>query len=237
MLNDEVCRVGRRRRRRRHHHHLTDYPGSVRTMAPSQRFGAKILESMGWTEGTGLGKKRNGMVEPITVKRKRNNNGIGAVRKSPFEADPWWEKMMEEAYGAPSTSNSETDLFEACEGRRCRPHGTAKLARIERVEGGTIPDTARKNKSENELEEKDLNYYQHSVEEAGLNSDETTRKRLRKFGRLRKKLDDIEKDFGTNLKDEEKLLLRDELRKRLASVEHKLERVIKKSKRNSQLNK
>ncbi len=191
-------------------------------MAPSQRFGAKILQNMGWTEGTGLGAKRDGIVEPVAVKRKRDNLGIGGIRKSPFEANPWWEKLMEEAYGAPSSGGSHVDIFEACEGRRCRPHGAAKLARIERVE--------TKTEAAEEADEKDVNYYERGVEEAGLKGDDATQKRLRKLERLRKKLDKVDKDFESNSTDEEKRQVRDALRSRLVGVEKKLEKVIRKAK-------
>lgn len=91
--------------------------------------GAKLLSKMGWTEGTGLGRKRNGIVDALVHKKRFDNLGVGAQRR-PFE-DAWWEKMMESAYGAAKTVVDDKALFEACEGRRCRPHGTAKLARLD----------------------------------------------------------------------------------------------------------
>lgn len=91
--------------------------------------GAKLLTKMGWKEGTGLGAKRNGMVEPLSTRKRKDNAGIGAQRQR-FE-DAWWERAMEEAYGKGSAKMGEGDLLEACEGRRCRPHGSAKLARLE----------------------------------------------------------------------------------------------------------
>lgn len=90
--------------------------------------GAKLLTKMGWTEGTGLGAKRDGMVEPLGTKQRKDNRGVGAKRE-PVE-DAWWERMMEEAYGK-AKEEGDADLFKACEGRRCRPHGSAKLSRIE----------------------------------------------------------------------------------------------------------
>lgn len=84
---------------------------------------------MGWTEGTGLGAKRDGMTEPISVKQRKDNSGVGAKRKQ--LEDGWWERVMEEAYGKGDAKKEKVDLLSACEGRRCRPHGSAKLARIE----------------------------------------------------------------------------------------------------------
>lgn len=95
--------------------------------------GAMMLAKLGWKEGTGLGAKEDGRTDIVkpSRSRKRENQGLGR-RKA--HDDHWWEKLMNDAYG-PSALSSETkkdvDLFEACESRRCRPHGTAKLARLE----------------------------------------------------------------------------------------------------------
>lgn len=95
--------------------------------------GAKMLAKMGWSEGTGLGAKRDGMVVPLQVSKRPEKLGIGAERR-PFR-NAWWETAMEDAYGKPrggAPAGAAGDaLFEACEGRRCRPHGSAKLARID----------------------------------------------------------------------------------------------------------
>ncbi len=95
-------------------------------------FGARILEGMGWKEGTGLGAKRDGIIEPLTVSRRKENLGVGAERR-PFK-DAWWEKMMEDVYGKPkdveNDAEKEENLLNACEGRRCRPHGKSKLERL-----------------------------------------------------------------------------------------------------------
>lgn len=91
--------------------------------------GAKLLSKMGWTEGTGLGRKRDGIQDALVQRKRRNKLGVGAENR-PFE-DAWWEKMMESSYGAAEKIVDDKYLFEACEGRRCRPHGTAKLARLD----------------------------------------------------------------------------------------------------------
>lgn len=95
-----------------------------------EQFGRSMLEKMGWSEGTGLGAKRNGIVEPISVKSRPEKVGVGATR--PQNEDPWWEKILVEAYGKGIKDVGDRKLLDACEGRRCRPHGTAKLARIAR---------------------------------------------------------------------------------------------------------
>lgn len=91
--------------------------------------GAQLLAKMGWKEGTGLGARKDGLKEPVRHRRRQaKEEGLG--RKNSTMDDNWWMKLMENAYGSPKDGEA-VDLFEACEGRRCRPHGTAKLARIE----------------------------------------------------------------------------------------------------------
>lgn len=44
------------------------------------KFGFKMLEKMGWTEGKGLGKNEDGVSEHVRVTKKSNNLGLGATR-------------------------------------------------------------------------------------------------------------------------------------------------------------
>ncbi|KAJ2380621.1 hypothetical protein H4S02_006591 [Coemansia sp. RSA 2611] len=48
----------------------------------SGRFGFKMLEKMGWSEGKGLGANEDGMKEHVKIKLKTNNFGIGADKKN-----------------------------------------------------------------------------------------------------------------------------------------------------------
>lgn len=112
--------------------------------------GAQLLAKMGWKEGTGLGPRKDGSIEPVRHRRRQaQEEGLG--RKNSTLGDNWWEKLLRNAYGAPKNAKP-VDLFEACEGRRCRPHGTAKLARIEaqdvaskRVDNGSGKNTVTTN--------------------------------------------------------------------------------------------
>lgn len=90
--------------------------------------GAKLLEKLGWREGSGLGLKGDGLIEPLRASRRNTpaKPGIGPKRKE----EQWWEHLMKEVYETPKNGQS-VDLFAACEGRRCRPHGCAKLARLQ----------------------------------------------------------------------------------------------------------
>lgn len=94
-----------------------------------ESYGRALLERMGWTAGTGLGARRNGMVDPLTVKSRVEKLGVGAQRDRPF-ANAWWDTMLADAYGAAAAPAGDAALLAACEGRRCRPHGTAKLDRV-----------------------------------------------------------------------------------------------------------
>lgn len=108
--------------------------------------GAALLGKLGWKEGSGLGVRNDGRTEPIRPgrgARERQTQGLGRTKKND---DDWWKKLMAEAYGGgpeeegpkkgeqSGTDKQDVDVFEACEGRRCRPHGTAKLARLEAQE-------------------------------------------------------------------------------------------------------
>ena len=54
-------------------------------------FARKQLEKMGWSEGTGLGKKRDGMVTHIRTKKREESVGLGGERKIVEEqSDMWW---------------------------------------------------------------------------------------------------------------------------------------------------
>lgn len=117
--------------------HIPNKPTSRAKMGAVGGIGAKLLSKMGWEEGTGLGARRDGRVEPLSVGKRAENLGIGAERR-PF-LDAWWERTLEDAYGKPS-AEKDVDLLDACEGRRCRPHGSAKLARLERHDNEAAVD-------------------------------------------------------------------------------------------------
>ena len=91
--------------------------------------GEKMLMKMGWSEGTGLGAKRDGIVMPVIARKRMENKGIGAER--PQFVNCWWDKMMEDAYGKSEDGTDIIKAFEANGGIRCKAHGTAKLKRLE----------------------------------------------------------------------------------------------------------
>jgi len=48
----------------------------------SSNVGHRMLVRMGWEEGTGLGKKRSGRLDPVEAQKRRAGVGIGADTKS-----------------------------------------------------------------------------------------------------------------------------------------------------------
>ncbi len=64
----------------------------------TQGIGKKLLEKMGWKEGEGLGKYREGMAEPIAVDIKTNRKGLVAQNESFKKAN----------------RQGESELFTAC---------------------------------------------------------------------------------------------------------------------------
>ncbi|CAM9824357.1 unnamed protein product [Ectocarpus sp. 12 AP-2014] len=46
------------------------------------KFGLKMMQKMGWTEGKGLGKNEDGVSEHVKVAKKSNNLGLGATHDS-----------------------------------------------------------------------------------------------------------------------------------------------------------
>lgn len=146
--------------------------------------GAKLLTKMGWVAGTGLGARRDGRVEPLAARRRVDKLGVGAERR-PFQ-DAWWERTMEEAYGKPADTRADEDLLDACEGRRCRPHGSAKLERLEMhdrragvAEGGEeeVLGTARKEKKRKGKGKKDGKI---KIRTGGVKKERKTKKKMKK---------------------------------------------------------
>lgn len=56
------------------------------------KFGQKMLESMGWKEGDGLGIHGNGMASHVKVQKRSKNLGLGADQGTP---DRWGEHITE----------------------------------------------------------------------------------------------------------------------------------------------
>lgn len=98
------------------------------TPADKSKFGFKMLEKMGWSDGTGLGARGNGITSHVKVRTKNNTLGVGASNK---DVDYAWLETQD-------TFNSLLkDLNEAC--------GTADGSMPE----GPPPDSVLKDSKKN----------------------------------------------------------------------------------------
>ena len=79
----------------------------------SSSFAAKQMAKMGWTEGTGLGKKRDGMVSHIKVKKREDNMGLGVekerTRKLGAEGMWWSANVSETLFRLQQQKSSSSD--------------------------------------------------------------------------------------------------------------------------------
>lgn len=60
-------------------------------------FAAKQMQKMGWKEGTGLGKNRDGMVSHIKVKKREENSGLGIEKERTRQmgvGGMWWSSSV-----------------------------------------------------------------------------------------------------------------------------------------------
>ena len=64
-------------------------------LSSDKSFAKRQLEKMGWTEGTGLGKRRDGMTEHVKVKQREEEMGLGREKMKAKEvADVWWKDSV-----------------------------------------------------------------------------------------------------------------------------------------------
>lgn len=66
---------------------------------PSNSFAAKQMAKMGWTEGTGLGKKRDGIVSHIKVQKREDSLGLGVEKERTRKIESegmWWSANVSE---------------------------------------------------------------------------------------------------------------------------------------------
>ncbi len=65
----------------------------------SSSFAAKQMAKMGWKEGTGLGKKRDGIISHIKVKKREENMGLGVEKERTRKLGKegmWWSSNVSE---------------------------------------------------------------------------------------------------------------------------------------------
>ncbi|MEW5304099.1 MAG: hypothetical protein WDW38_003456 [Sanguina aurantia] len=80
-------------------------------------FGQRLMESMGWEKGEGLGKDKSGMKEALQAKKKENQLGVGATESGVDWAIKHWEvayetqasKIVMQTVCADGSSSSSSD--------------------------------------------------------------------------------------------------------------------------------
>lgn len=132
-------------------------------------FARRQLESMGWKEGEGLGKHKQGRSSHISVSKRKEEEGLGHVErpKSMYE-DQWWNSSINATLAKlqKKSKKQETDqkvittdeeLFIATGGARfgmrAQYRAEGKWARTESKVDGTMEKTAEKSMEWNGLGE------------------------------------------------------------------------------------
>lgn len=63
--------------------------------APTSKFAQRHMAKMGWTEGTGLGKNRSGIVSHVKVRKREDEMGLGVEKAAAVEAgNTWWQDSV-----------------------------------------------------------------------------------------------------------------------------------------------
>jgi Pin2-interacting protein X1 len=78
----------------------------------SSSFASKQMAKMGWTEGTGLGKNRDGMVSHIKVKKREENMGLGVEKERTRllgKEGMWWSANVSETLFRLQQQKSSSD--------------------------------------------------------------------------------------------------------------------------------
>lgn len=120
--------------------------------APPSDFAHKQLQKMGWTEGTGLGKRRDGITTHIKVKKRSEQAGLGVEKAAADKRatdEHWWKDSLGDTLARIGKKNkkgssskkrrkefTDEELFEATGGARfgMRAGSKTKLAKWRRTE-------------------------------------------------------------------------------------------------------
>lgn len=115
------------------------------------KFGLKMLQKMGWTEGKGLGKNEDGVSEHVKVAKKSNNLGLGATHDSTGAAG-WastavsFNNVLEtlgKAYGTAGQTKNERDSSSAStSSSKKKKSKKSKKGRKSRKTGGNSDDSS-----------------------------------------------------------------------------------------------
>ena len=64
-------------------------------LSSDKSFAKRQLEKMGWQEGTGLGKRRDGITDHIKIKQREDEMGLGREKETAKEiGNQWWKDSV-----------------------------------------------------------------------------------------------------------------------------------------------
>jgi hypothetical protein len=189
--------------------------------APTSAFARKQLEKMGWQDGTGLGKKRDGIKTHIKVKKRKDQEGIGADKAAAEKAtstEQWWKDSLGDTLARLSSKGgkkgdkkkkkrkdyTDEELFEATGGSRfgMRAGVTKNLAKWKRSEGeGELEETAKVS-VDDDVDEALKGDLKMEVDDSPL--DETVNKKEKKKKKSDKKVKKASREVKVKVETEEK---------------------------------
>ncbi|GAX12373.1 hypothetical protein FisN_1Hu306 [Fistulifera solaris] len=167
--------------------------------APTSAFARKQLEKMGWTEGTGLGKKRDGITTHVKVKKREEKAGLGIEKVATEKraaGEQWWKdslgdtlarlgsKQKKKKSSKRKREYTDEELFEATGGARfgMRAAPSQKLAKWRRSESGASASV------EESVRDGDTNKEESSAQSS--DQDKRERKKKKKSKKEKKSKED-----------------------------------------------
>eukprot|EP01101_Sappina_pedata_P003170 TRINITY_DN13399_c0_g1_i1.p1 TRINITY_DN13399_c0_g1~~TRINITY_DN13399_c0_g1_i1.p1 ORF type:complete len:306 (-),score=144.13 TRINITY_DN13399_c0_g1_i1:135-1052(-) len=157
----------------------------------------EILQRLGWTPGSGLGKERNGRIAPISVVRKTDNYCIGRT-KDQFD-DTWWENLFNKAASnIPQVQAGSTESDSETAGSKKR-----KIDEVDSDEDKKHKKRKKNKKSESD-EDKKHKKHKKSSKSKDSSDDEDSKKHKRHKKKKSKKDQKSDKKSDKKSKKEHK---------------------------------
>ena len=117
-------------------------------------FAARHMAKMGWTEGTGLGKKRDGIVSHIKVQKREENTGLGVEKERTRQMGVegmWWSSSVADTLSRLQQKKSkETTIDDKSKKKNKRDKKVKKSKKSKEANSSEAP-TAGKIYTEDEL--------------------------------------------------------------------------------------
>eukprot|EP01053_Blabericola_migrator_P000077 Blabericola_migrator_1__76@NODE_101_length_14318_cov_135_243281_g28_i1_p12_GENE_NODE_101_length_14318_cov_135_243281_g28_i1NODE_101_length_14318_cov_135_243281_g28_i1_p12_ORF_typecomplete_len115_score22_46Gpatch/PF01585_23/4_3e14Gpatch_2/PF12656_7/6_1e10Gpatch_2/PF12656_7/3_8e03_NODE_101_length_14318_cov_135_243281_g28_i11145111795 len=101
-------------------------------------YGEAFLKRFGWKEGEGLGAKKDGIVEPLQVKKRSEHLGLGAEKEKAKEWDSWWEDVYNKHAASAKTLivNKQDDSSDSSDGEESKaPQESNKQKSVHELTG------------------------------------------------------------------------------------------------------